>query len=649
MIAIGGAKRTNGKRALKMGGAKIIALAFSLATYGCGAQNAEKPEATITPSQPAKTVSLAVHADANLNAMGLAAQYQSAPWVSVHRDSSNSDHAPFATAANLKVLWSALDGAALINPGSINDKGVHFVASGRGEGFANLHAIDTDGKIIWETPVQRGPDDFDALAGFNAPVIDRAGDLYIGDSNQIWAFHPDGTVKWITPLPPGSGPFVYQVISRQGYVGGITAEGWVLFFNPSSGEAATKPFKLPTGVAPEKGPDLRGLWQGGLFDPDAAKMFEKIAFGFGVQVANAPAVHPESGRIFITAAGPKDGDDYSGVLYGLDIVGDEITVGFALKMAGGSGTSPALSPDGAYVYSAGGDGVILAVESATGKVAWSAQGEGLLSPAIGADGVIYTGDIFGDPTVIALSPKGGSQVWARSYSDYAKSRLPSLPPAPPLVENGDPVMRLVSVIAVSSNVVWAGLEIGYEYRPEGAPKPLTAPHISTMCALSIKNGDILHCTDVRDSLEGIINIDAGGRVYVSHTSIFSSTAYYGFNASLPERFRTPARPIGGLTALGPVSYCDQAKAEFETINDQLSEALSLSADNDLVGAQKALGRARSQLIMSARSAALDDVTTEAAPFREAVSQTLAAFEKTPELSVDEIAKLQDAMKAPACE
>ena len=120
----------------------------------------------------------------------------------------------------------------------------------------------------------------------------------------------------------------------------------------------------------------------------------RLRFGYKVQVANAPAIHPTTGRLFITAAGPKESEDYTGVLYGLDITDDGVEIAFSTKMGGGSGTSPALSPDGQYVYSADGSGHMLAVNTDDGSIVWAAQGEGLLSPAIGGDGTIYTGDIF---------------------------------------------------------------------------------------------------------------------------------------------------------------------------------------------------------------------------------------------------------------
>lgn len=537
-----------------------------------------------------------------LGDMGLPAQYNQTTWASVHRDSRNSDHLPLVTSSKLRTTWSVLDGAALINPGVIDRKGNHYMTTGRGKGFSHLHAFDQHGQLLWETPPQQGPDDFDALAGFNAPVLDARGHLYVGDGNQFWAFRPDGTVKWVAALPDPGNPFVYQVLSSQGFPGGITVNGTVLFYDPETGELAVPAFQLPPGVAPETGPKLPGLWEGGLFDPEAAELFKQIAFGYKVEVANAPAIHPETGRLFITAAGPLEEGEYTGVLYGIDIGDREITIAFATRMGGGSGTSPALSPGGDLVYSADGEGQMLAVSTATGEVVWASKGEGLLSPAIGEDGTIYTGDIFGSPTVVALSPVDGSQLWAGDYDAFAAAHLPELEPELPALP-GKPVTRLVSVISTSINAVWVGMVLGYEYRPAGAPKTLTIPHKTVVCALAPDTGELQDCVFVRDTVEGMIKLGTAGRLYVSHTSIFGSAAYYGFNKTIPERFRNPVKPIGGVTAMEPASYCGQLKREWQAAQ-QLIEEAKAKADSDNKAAKKAVEQALRQLRPAHESLAL---------------------------------------------
>lgn len=478
-------------------------------------------------------------------------QYGQTPWTSIHRGPRNSDYSPLPTSAELQKSWSALDGAALINPGVIDGDNNHYVTSGRGKGYSHLHAFDKEGNLLWESEKQASLADLDAFAGFNAPVIDEDGDLYVGDSNQLWAFHANGRLKWVSLLPDAGQPFVYQIISSQGYVGGITVAGQVLLYRREDGTLAVPAFRLPAGVAPEAGPNLPGLWQGGLMDKAAVMLFQQIAFGYGVQVANAPAVHPVTGRIFITAAGEKEAGNYTGVLYGLDVTDSGIEIAFAIGMGGGSGTSPALSNDSSVVYSADGDGQMLAIATDDGAVKWKAKGEGLLSPAIGADDTIYTGNIFASPTVIALDPADGAIRWARGYDDYAVTRLPVLEPAPPAFPSGKPVARLVSVISVSANHVWVGMNLGYEYHRQDSGLTLAVPHKTVICALRPDNGDLLSCTDVRDTVEGIINIGRAGRITVSHTTIFGSAFYYGLNRHLPPAYRNPVKPKGGMTSLMP--------------------------------------------------------------------------------------------------
>lgn len=536
-------------------------------------------------------------AQANQNKadLGLPPFYGQAPWASVHRDSRNSDFSPLVTTTKLRKSWSVLDGAALINPGIIDRDGNHYVTSARGPGHSHLHAFDANGKMLWQSPPQVDADDLDAMAGFNAPVIDADGDIYIGDGNQFWAFHSDGRLKWVSPLPDTGKPFVYQIISRQGYVGGITVDGKVLFYQRHNGKLALPIFRLPGGVSPARGPALPGLWQGGLMHESVIELFKQIAFGYSVQVANAPAVHPHSGRVFITAAGPKDGDAFTGVLYGLDVTTSGVKIAFATSMGGGSGTSPALSTDARFVYSADGDGQMLAVDTDSGKVVWAAKGEGLLSPAIAEDGTILTGDIFAAPTVVALSPEDGSRRWARSYDDYAASVLPTLDPLPPEFPSGKPVARLVSVISVSADTIWVGMNLGYEYHQPGSGLTLPVPHKTVVCALQPADGELLDCVEVRDTVEGMINIGTAGRLSVSHTSIFGSFFYYGLNSKLAEQYRSPVQPVGGLTAMQPQSYCQQAQLEAERVSYLIAQLNTALSENNKVDALQIATKADIQL------------------------------------------------------
>ena len=90
------------------------------------------------------------------------------------------------------------------------------------------------------------------------------------------------------------------------------------------------------------------LWQG-LMDPGIKPFMFKLIQGWEMEVANTPAVHPQTGRIYITAAGVEPG---SGLLVGIDVHDDHLEIAFQTDMGGGSGTSPAVSHDGEQVYAA---------------------------------------------------------------------------------------------------------------------------------------------------------------------------------------------------------------------------------------------------------------------------------------------------------
>jgi hypothetical protein len=220
---------------------------------------------------------------------------------------------------------------------------------------------------------------------------------------------------------------------------------------------------------------------------------------------------------------------------------------------------------------------MLAVDTATGEVVWAAKGEGLLSPAISDDGTILTGDIFAAPTVVALKPQDGSRKWARSYDDYAATVLPTLAAQAPEFPSGKPVARLVSVISASADTVWVGMNLGYDFHQPGTGLRLPVPHKTVVCALRPRDGELLDCVEVRDTVEGMINVGTAGRLSVSHTTIFGSFFYYGLNSKLPKRFQSPMLPVCGLTAMQPLSFCQQLQLEVDRVTQlsaQLAQAVS---------------------------------------------------------------------------
>ncbi|MBW1685276.1 MAG: PQQ-binding-like beta-propeller repeat protein [Deltaproteobacteria bacterium] len=387
-------------------------------------------------------------APSKLTDWGLPFHYAQTGWVTIHRDARNSDFAPYVSTTPNEISWTALDGAATVTAPAQGPEGNLYVTTGQGPGTSHLHAFGRDGNLLWESAPHVGADDLDVGAIGSSPIIDRQGDIYLSDGNQFWAFHPDGSVKWVTDTEAlgAGGTMVTAIFTLQGYVGGIPTNGKVMLFHRSDGSLAVPVFDLPGGDGPPSEPAPGGVWEGGYVDPKHIQTLWEGFLSAEREVANTPAVHPETGRIYITAAAATAGD---GVLYGLDIVGGQIQIAFEGPMGGGSGTSPAISPDGAQVYAADGNGIMTAFDATTGVVLWQAAGAGAAaSPAVGPDGTIYSGDNLGGLTT-ALVPADGSVKWSQNYDALADVYLDPVAPSG-LIPTGLPVARPNSVISVSA-------------------------------------------------------------------------------------------------------------------------------------------------------------------------------------------------------
>jgi len=479
-------------------------------------------------------------------------------WPSTHGDSRNSDYSPYASVAALQQKWTALAGATTLFAPTIGPEGNLYVTTGRGAGHSHLHAFDRDGNVLWESPPQVDADSLDSGALASAPIVDVDGDLYVGDSNQLWAFESDGTLKWVADLPEADAPIVSPIITNDGLVGGITVNGKLVLHDRASGLLAVPVLDLPGGAGPPASATPPGLWGNGLVDVDLIDTAYAGLFGGEYEVANTPAVHPETGRIFITASSSTPDE---GALYGIDIHNGTPVVALKATTDAGSGTSPAISPDGKQVYAVAGEsfeGVMTAFNSASGTILWEVDGAAAAaSPTVGPDGTIYTG--AGTGFVTALAPDKGSELWSRGFDDLATSMLPTVADFPPLVPSGVPVSRVNSVVTASGNQLLAVVTLNYVFINPGAGVPtLPIVHKVLLVSLSPSDGTLNGFVELHDVNEGVVSIAKDGSVYVSHAAIFSSVMYYGLNGLLPAELQQPFAPVAGVSAYEPVSFVDLA-------------------------------------------------------------------------------------------
>ena len=102
--------------------------------------------------------------DGGVSDIGQTPFYAQTSWASTHRDSRNSDFAPFVAPTANQTRYAALDGAVTLLAPSVGPEGNRYVTTGRGPGTSHLHAFDAQGNLLWESAPQTTLDDLDSNA-----------------------------------------------------------------------------------------------------------------------------------------------------------------------------------------------------------------------------------------------------------------------------------------------------------------------------------------------------------------------------------------------------------------------------------------------------------------------------------------------------
>ena len=497
--------------------------------------------------------------------------YADTEWSSVHSGPRNDNFVDTGLALQFEPKWTALEGAATVVAPTVGPEGNVYQTTGQAPGTSGLHAFDRDGNLLWKTPAWQSPDDFDSCSIWNAAIIDESGDLYVSDCNQFWAFHSDGEVKWVIDLPPApddapfqdsaAGPinsFVTGIFTKDGSVGGVTLFGDIVIVNRLDGSLAAPVASLPGGPALPGRPTTPTLWGKGLVDPGIIEPLNALFFAGIFESVNTPAVDPKSGRIFVTGTDVTPG---LGALYGVDFKAGhppmklprgkivsgkmgEIEFAFASMIGPGSGSSPALSPDGTAAYVSDDSGLLFSIDTATGETNWSidlAAEPG--SAAVGGDGTIYV--LAGQ--LAAINPDGTLK-W---FSDVSERIDDVLPPDPDFVSR---VAIANGIPGVTNNALMLPCIFQYIYLFQGV-QPVPVPVFQTYIPIDPETGRMIDGAEpyfgALGSNEAFVVPLRDGDVLLN-SGDFVTTVSAGLNPLiaplLPEGFETLSAS-GGLEAI----------------------------------------------------------------------------------------------------
>lgn len=364
--------------------------------------------------------------------------YASSGWATLHQDGANRRSQPVDIAQDFST-WHALRGASVLTVPVAGPDGHLYVSTGLPRGHSNLYAFTLDGKPLWQAPPWQDRYGLDACAILSSPIVDRDGDVYISDCDQLWAFHPDGHLKWVIdlpPPPPGAplqqpglpvNAFTTAVFTTAGDVLGVTNFGQVVIVDHTTGAMKSDLFQLPGLIPPpsRKYPLRDGILGNELMDPSLREWAWQLIFGGDMRSANTPAVDARTGRIFVAATSVTPG---RGALYGLDLVDRpdrtiRIKLAFASDMGPGSGSSPSLSPDGSRAYVSDDDGMFYAFDTRTGKKMWQLQTNATAAAAaVAPDGTIVA--LQAAPGFdIAITPDG-HRLWESKIDNLVHKALP---------------------------------------------------------------------------------------------------------------------------------------------------------------------------------------------------------------------------------
>lgn len=453
-------------------------------------------------------------------------------WPVRHGDPSNSDHVGGTAPDHLEPAWFhgpdvpigtfvAIDGDLLFTHSYNADNKPAGAYRG-----CHLWALEAKtGDVRWCSS--------EVGAALTSLAVDGKGGIFIADTEELFRFDRTGKIVWRRNIPSETSALTWSIDG-----GLLVADyaGNVRIYDPATGRLRTKPFNLPAAPYP-RGPitptDAPGQLEAGVGADYLPRLIDNF-FGYGIVIKDVPAVVPESGRIFI-AANSRDGK--IGLLYGLDLDRrGRFRIACETEIGANSDTSPAISADGASLYTAAA-GELFAIDTRSCRIRWRVKRDGVAaaSPLVFPDGRVV---LMAGGNVSAFRDRGtsGELLWQRTGDDIAKTDG---------FEHG--VFDSVAVGAASRRIY-----VTATYGPRVAGIPFPKAH--RLIALDAKDGRLVSSAPLGAESDSTPSISRDGWVYVPTKSLahahWISERKLG---RLPEPFRhlPLPNPSNGVYAFRP--------------------------------------------------------------------------------------------------
>lgn len=455
---------------------KLLALAILAVSTGATAVSAAESKMIETPR-------VGVYADTE--------------WATAHGGPRNDDYIPSIQELpryyDEKNPIEVLRGSAVLLGPTRGPNGDFYVTTARETGVSNFTAFSADGEIKWQTPPWQSANDFDPGGVIAAPAVDNNGDIYISDATQMWAFHPDGSVKWITELPPPTvghsdefkelnleddilpntitNPFFTMPVDGDestAYVGGVTIYGDVIIFDRETGQIQNELVNMPGDFVT----DVLEPAPGAMAPPFVAQGWGEVIWTYfhgGVESANVPAVHPETGMIYATGTSSKT--EKRGAIHGFtfDPKTKKVEFKYEAEIGEGSGSSPAISSDLKYIYASDDEAVLHKYSTSDDQdLVWTSDVAGRpASASLGGPGddKIY---VYDERYVYAVNPETGEADWSVDMQKFAIDMLSEQPLANPMI-CGFSAFHNGIVVSTANELLITGV-LGYELGLTGCPE-----------------------------------------------------------------------------------------------------------------------------------------------------------------------------------